>query len=206
MSGELLVFITCYLVQKHLLLQSLLCFFPGSPVGKKSTCNAGDPSSIPGSGRSTGKRIGYPIQYSWASLVAQLVKNPPATWVQSLGWEDPLQKRKATQFQYSGLEDPMHCIVHGVAKSQTRLNHFHSCAFMVHMENWHQRGAGVCPNTTSNHCGNQNAAVLMPGGDSLQHTSLPLGKTVFPSSVALCLQSRKVIDIISSNLNTFLGE
>ena len=54
---------------------------------------------IPGSGRSTGERIGYPLQYSWASLVAQLVKNPPAmwdTWVQSLGWEDSLEKGKAT--------------------------------------------------------------------------------------------------------------
>ena len=50
-------------------------------------------------GRSTGEGIGYPLQYSWASLVAQLVKNPPAmqeTWVQSLGWEDPLEKGKAT--------------------------------------------------------------------------------------------------------------
>ena len=54
---------------------------------------------IPGSGRSPGERIGYPLQYSWASLVAQLVKNPPAmweTWVRSLGWEDPLEKGKAT--------------------------------------------------------------------------------------------------------------
>ena len=58
--------------------------FPGSSVGKESACNAGDPSSIPGSGRSAGKGIGYPLQYSWASLVAQLIKNPPAmqeTWV-----------------------------------------------------------------------------------------------------------------------------
>ena len=55
--------------------------------------------SIPGSERSPGEGIGYPLQYSWASLVAQLVKNPPATretWVRSLGWEDPLEKRKAT--------------------------------------------------------------------------------------------------------------
>ena len=55
---------------------------------------------IPGSGRSAGEGIGYPLQYSWASLVAQLVKNPLAmweTWVQSLGWEDPLEKGKATQ-------------------------------------------------------------------------------------------------------------
>ena len=61
--------------------------------------NAGDPSSIPGSGRSTGEGIGYPPQYSWPSLVAQLVKNPPAmgeTWVQSVGGEDPLEKGKAT--------------------------------------------------------------------------------------------------------------
>ena len=54
---------------------------------------------IPGLGRYTGEGIGYPLQYSWASLVAQLVKNPPAmqeTWVRSLGWEDPLEKGKAT--------------------------------------------------------------------------------------------------------------
>ena len=73
--------------------------FPGSSVGKESTCNAGDPSSIPGSGRSSGEGIGYPLQFVWASLVAQLTKNPPAmweTWVRSLGWEDLLKKGKAT--------------------------------------------------------------------------------------------------------------
>ena len=58
----------------------LLLGFPDSSVGKESTCNAGDPSSIPGLGRSAGEGIGYPLQYSWASLVAQLVKNPPAMW------------------------------------------------------------------------------------------------------------------------------
>ena len=55
---------------------------------------------IPGLGRSTGEGIGYPLQCSWASLVAQLVKNPPVmleTWVQSLGWDEPLEKGKATQ-------------------------------------------------------------------------------------------------------------
>ena len=75
--------------------------FPDSLVGKKSTCNAGDPGSIPGSGRSTGEGIGYPLHYSWASLVPQTVKNPPAmqeTWVQSLGWEDPLEEGLATHF------------------------------------------------------------------------------------------------------------
>ena len=58
--------------------------FPDSSVGKQSACNAGDPGLIPGSGRSTGEGIGCPLQYSWASLVAQLVKKPPAmraTWV-----------------------------------------------------------------------------------------------------------------------------
>ena len=73
--------------------------FPDSSVGKESTCKSEDPSSIPGSGRSIGEGIGYPLQYSRASLVAQLVKNPPAMqkiWVQSLGWEDPLEKGKAT--------------------------------------------------------------------------------------------------------------
>ena len=73
--------------------------FPDSSVGKESACNAGDPSSIPGQGRSTGEGIGYSLQYSWASLVAQLVKNLPSmpeTWGRSLDWEDPLRKGKAT--------------------------------------------------------------------------------------------------------------
>ena len=73
--------------------------FPGSSAGKESTCDAGDPGLIPGSGRSPGEGIGYSLHYSWASLVAQLVKNPLAmweTWVRSLGWEDPLEKGKAT--------------------------------------------------------------------------------------------------------------
>ena len=62
--------------------------FPDRSVGKESTCNAGDPGSLPGWGRSAEDGIGCPLQYSWASLVAQLVKNPPAmwgTWVRSLG-------------------------------------------------------------------------------------------------------------------------
>ena len=73
--------------------------FPDSSVGKESACNAGDPGSVPGLGRFARDGIDYPLQYSWASLVAQLIKNPPAmreTWVQSLGWEDPLEKGKAT--------------------------------------------------------------------------------------------------------------
>ena len=65
----------------------------------ESTWNAGDSGSIPRLGRSTGQGIGYPLQYSWASLVGQLVKNLPVMWeiwVQSLVWEDPLEKGKAT--------------------------------------------------------------------------------------------------------------
>ena len=72
--------------------------FPGSSFGKESACNAGDLGSIPGLGRSTGEGIGYPPQYSWAFLVAQLIKNLPVmweTWVHFLGWEDPLEKGKA---------------------------------------------------------------------------------------------------------------
>ena len=94
--------------------------FPGSSTGKESACNAGDPGSIPESGRSAGEGLGYPLQYSWASSVAQLVKNPLAkwetwvqlvknppamweTWVQSLGWEDLLEKGRATHSSILGL-------------------------------------------------------------------------------------------------------
>ena len=69
--------------------------FSNSSVSRESICSAGDPGSIPGSGRSAGEGIGYPLQYSWTSLVAQLIKNPDTmqeTWVQSLDWEDPLEK------------------------------------------------------------------------------------------------------------------
>ena len=94
--------------------------FPNSSVGKETACNAGDPSSIPGSGRSTGEGIGYPLQYSWASLVAQLVKNLPAmreTWVRSLGWEDPLEKGKATHSSILAWRIPW--TVYEVEKSRT---------------------------------------------------------------------------------------
>ena len=94
--------------------------FPSSSVGKKSACNAGDPGLIPGSGRSA-EGIGYPLQYSWAFLVAQLVKNPPAmreTRVQSLGWEDLLQKGKAAHSRMPAWRIR-------VAKSRTQLSGFH---------------------------------------------------------------------------------
>ena len=73
--------------------------FPCGSAGKESTCNTGEPGLIPGLRRSAGEGIGYPLQYSWASPVAQLVKNLHAmqeTWVESQGWEDPLEKGKAT--------------------------------------------------------------------------------------------------------------
>ena len=84
---------------------------------------------IPGSGRSAGKGIGYPLQYSWASLVAQLVKNLTAmweTWVQSLGFEDALEKGKATHYSILAWRiNSMDCIVCEVTKSRTQLSDFH---------------------------------------------------------------------------------
>ena len=63
----------------------------------------------PGWARSAGERIGYPLQYFWVSLVAQLIKSPPAMWeiwVQSLGWEDPLEKGKVTHSSILGSRIP----------------------------------------------------------------------------------------------------
>ena len=96
--------------------------FPGSSAGKESACNAGDPGSFPGSGRSAAQGIGYPLQYSWASLVTQIVKNPLGmweNWVLSLGWEDPLEKRKATHFSILTWRIPW-----TVTKSRTQLSNF----------------------------------------------------------------------------------
>ena len=84
--------------------------FPGSSAGKKSSCNVGDTGSIPGLGRSPGKGIGHLLQYSWASFVAQLVKNLPAMQENWVG------KGKGYPLQDSGLENSMDCIVYGVCK------------------------------------------------------------------------------------------
>ena len=84
--------------------------FPGSSVGKEPACNAEDPSSIPGCGRSPREGIGYPLQDAWASLVAQTVKNPPAmweTWVWSLGGEDSLEEGMATHSSILAWSIPM---------------------------------------------------------------------------------------------------
>ena len=96
-------------------------------VGKESACNAGDPASIPGSGKSVGEGIGYPLQYSWASLGAQLVKNPPAmweTWVQS--WVGKIARRRERlptpvfwPGEFRGWCSPWGC------KSCTRLSRLH---------------------------------------------------------------------------------
>ena len=103
---------------------------PGRPAGKESACNARDPSSIPGLGKSPGEGIGYPLQYSWASLVALTEKNPPAmweTWVRSLGWEDPLEKGTAVHFSILAwripwTEEPGRLPLVGVAKVYVNLN------------------------------------------------------------------------------------
>ena len=80
----------------------------GSSAGKESTCNAGDPGLIPGSGRSPEEGIGYPLQYSWVSLVAQMVNNLPTmreTWVLSQGRSPG--EGNGNPLQYSCLENPM---------------------------------------------------------------------------------------------------
>ena len=115
---------TCYLVHEFLMALPffLLLFllvgsqelfislgFPDSSVGKESSCNAGDPGSIPGSERSSGEGIAYRLQYSWASFLAQLLKNPPTmqeTWVQSLGWEESLETGKAIPSSILALRIP----------------------------------------------------------------------------------------------------
>ena len=101
--------------------------FPSSSAGKESACSARDPGAIPGSARSPGEGIGYPLRYSWVSLVAQMVKNLPAmqeTWVRPLGWQDPLEEGMGTHSSILSWRIPMdrgawQAAVHGVIKSQT---------------------------------------------------------------------------------------
>ena len=80
--------------------------FPDSSAGKVFACNAGDPGSIPGLGRSPGEGIGYLLQYSWTSLLAQMIRDPPVGfWVQSLGWKLPC-RRASQPTQYFCWENP----------------------------------------------------------------------------------------------------
>ena len=97
--------------------------FPDCSVGKQSACNAGDPGSIPGSGRSPGEGIGHPLQYSWASLVVQLVNEGDLGPVPGL--ERVPRKRKGYSFQYSGLEHPMDYSPWGL-KNRAQLSDFQS--------------------------------------------------------------------------------
>ena len=106
----------------------------------------GDPSLSPGPGRSAGEGIGYPLQYSWASLVAQLVRNLPAifeTWVRSLSWKDHLEL--CTPVFWPGMENSMNCIGHWVAKSWTWLSDFHSLIYIptyIYIYIWYIYGEG----------------------------------------------------------------
>ena len=94
--------------------------FPDSSVAEESACNAGDPHSIPGSGRSAGKGIGYTIYYFWASLAAGKESARNAGDPGSIpGLRRSLEEGKGYPLQYSGLENFMGSIVHGVAKSRT---------------------------------------------------------------------------------------
>ena len=112
--------------------------FPHSSVGKKSACNAGDLGSIPGWGRSTRAGIGYPLQYSWSSLMAQLVKNPPVmweTWVRTLAWEDPLEKGKATHSSTLACRIPCPW-GHKESDTTEQLTHFHTLHFQLLLSAW----------------------------------------------------------------------
>ena len=99
--------------------------FPANSAGKESTCNARDPSSITVLGRSPGEGIGYPLHYSRASWVAQMVKYPLAmqeTWLWSLGWENPLEDGVVTHYSILAWRNPMdrkarQATVHWVTKS-----------------------------------------------------------------------------------------
>ena len=95
--------------------------FPDISVGKESACNAGDPGSIPGLGRSAGEGIGYPLQCSWASLVAQLVKKSACN-VGDLGLIPGLgrspREGKGYPLQYSGLDNSMDYTVHGILQAR----------------------------------------------------------------------------------------
>ena len=122
----------CLVISSHLVgkITKVQGFQGGGSDGKESTCNAGDPSSIAGSGRFPGEGMGYPLQYSWASLVAQMVKNLPAmqeAWVRSLGWEDPLEEGMATHSNILAsripwTEEPGGLQAMRVTKSRTRLS------------------------------------------------------------------------------------
>ena len=94
-------------------------------LGTRKGCSATALAFSPKHSFLTVSLLGYLLQYSWASLVAQLVKNPPATWDTIPGLGRSPGEGKGYPLQYSGLENSMDRVVHGVAKSQTRLSDFH---------------------------------------------------------------------------------
>ena len=118
---------------------------------KKFACNAGDHGSIPGLGRSPGEGTGYPLQNSWPSLVAQMVGNLPAmweTWVQSLGWEDPLEEGTATHSSILAWRIPWKEEPSGLqsigSQSRTRLSNSaqHRSRELKARDLWPPRGLG----------------------------------------------------------------
>ena len=120
---------TCFLFGRW----GLIGHFLVAQLVKKSAIHAVDPRSIPGSGRSAGEGIGYPLQNFSDSLVAQLVKNLPAmwdTWVWTWVGKTPGEGNSYPR-QYSGRENSMDFIVHGIAKSWTWLSDFHSPSLCI---------------------------------------------------------------------------
>ena len=113
--------------------------FPGNSVGKESPCSAGDPGSIPGLGRFPwrGDRLLTPVFLGFPSGSAgkEVLYN-----VGDLGsipdWEDPLEKGNGYPLQYSGLENSLGCVVHGVTKSWTQLSDFHVLRFLLCFHHW----------------------------------------------------------------------
>ena len=143
--------------------------FPGGSFGKESACNAGDTGSTPGSGRSAGEGIDYSLQYSWASLAAQLVKiHLQCRTLQFDPWVGKIPWGRERPLQYSGLESAVDCIVHGVTESDTteRLSPslFHFSADVT-------TPRGLC--NRSGPCG------AGPGVDMDRETGEPGGKFIY---------------------------
>ena len=126
-------FVVLWLTKYRVTVSKKLFMLPvDQMVKKESACDAEDPGLIPGSGRSPGEGIGCPLQYYWASLVALMVKNPPAirkTGVWSLGWEDPLEKQIHTPVLLPGKFHGQRS--HRVTKSQ--ISQQLSCSSFIKM-------------------------------------------------------------------------
>ena len=107
-----------------------------SSVGKESACNAGDPGLIPGLGRSAGEGLGYPLQYSWTSLVAQLVKKSTCNagdLVSTPGLGRSPGEGNSYPLQYSGLENSMDCIYSPWGHKESDTNEWLSLVLVLHL-------------------------------------------------------------------------